>query len=498
MRIPAGLSIPNSWLAPSAKTVHGQRLNSAASAPLGSLALCAIVVMLAVIGCGGTEEVLVQAKKAELETIEAETLTVTLRDWPTIVRSQGNLDADEQSVVGSEASGRVAEIHVDLGDFVRRGDPLITLDQDDARLLVVQAEAQLRQARAAVGLQEGMPIEKLDPKASPPVREAEAMRDEAKLALERSARLLQQNAIAQSEYDQADAAERVASSRYSSALNGVREKIATIGVRQAELSMRQQQLDNATVRAPFDGYVQQRNVALGTYVTVGQMIAVMVRTHPLRFRGTIPERHAQSLRVGQKVRLQIESVDQPRTAEITRISPTLSPLSRTLEFETEIANEDRALRSGLFAEAEVEIDPDAQAIVIPEAAVVAFAGTRKVWKVVDGVATEQPVVTTDRRGGQCRVVDGLEIGDVILVDGESGRVATVRSPSMGTASAQPPIDTAQPPIDTAQPTLETAQPTLDSTQRRLDAERSVFDDSTAELSVTAGENPVKPIASGSS
>ena len=460
MRIPAPLSKSNlDW-----KTFAGVVKDRPFRGVL-TLGVLTTTLFLLAVGCNRGEVATVKAIPAELETIDVETIVVHQQPWPTILRSQGTLDADEQSVVGSKVSGRVGQIHVDVGDIVRQGDPLVTLEREDAMLRVVQAEAQLSQSRAAVGLTDGMSVETLDPKTSPPVREAEATWDEATNALKRSARLLSQNAIAQSEYDQADALERVASARYASALNGVREKIAMISVRQAELSMAKQQLDDTIIVSPLDGYVQQRNVAPGTFVSVGQTIASIVSTDPLRFRGTIPERYAQSLRIGQEIRLQIESVSEPRNAKITRINPTLNQQSRTLAFEAEIDNHDRVLRSGLFAEAEVEIDATAEKLVIPESALLEFAGTRKVWKVIDGVAHEKAIITGARRNGHCEVIQGLAIGEVILRNAVQGRVATV-------SSSSPRVN----PITGRQDT----------------------DDSQPELSTTTIEKTSEPVAAGSS
>ncbi len=178
----------------------------------------------------------------------------------------------------------------------------------------------------------------------------------------------------------------------------------------------------------MDGYVQQRQVAPGTYLAVGQPIAVIVRTHPLRFRGTVPEKHAQSLAVGQQVRLKIESLSEPRIAPITRVSPSIDQQTRALAFEAEIDNSDHRLRTGLFVEAEVVIDPAATAIVIPNSAIAEFAGTEKVWKVVDSVAAEQEILTAARRGGDREVVQGLSIGDMIIRDATKGRIAKINVP----------------------------------------------------------------------
>ncbi|QDT04131.1 Efflux pump periplasmic linker BepF [Rubripirellula lacrimiformis] len=405
--------------------------NRSASFPISAglaLAVSTAVVLLSA-GCRPADVADDGAdQSSEMPTISADTFTVQLQSWPTIVRSQGSLHPDEHAVVGAKIGGRVDLVHVEIGDFVQQDDPLATLDQQETLLRIVQAEAQLLQARSTVGLLEGQSADDLDPKNAPPVREAKAIWDEGVAAFERAKTLNRRNAMSAAEFEQAAAAERVSEAQYVSSLNSVAERLASIAVRRAELAIAKQQLADSVVRAPFTGYIQQRDIAPGTYVATGQPIAVMVRTSPLRFRGAVPERHAQALRLGQEVRLTIQSVETPSIATITRISPMLDPRSRTLMFEAEVGNDDHQLRSGLFAEAEVVIDPAAQAIVLPESAVVEFAGNQKVWKVIEGVAAEQTIVTSDRRDGFRRVDDGLVVGDQVFVDGSQGMVAKVSVP----------------------------------------------------------------------
>lgn len=393
------------------------------------------------IGCESSSEETAGKDEKELPTIEVDVLTVGSQPWPRIVRSQGNLVADQVAVVGSKVAGRVAEVHVDLGDFVTGGSPVVTLDKNEFELRVQQAEAQLRQARAAVGLGEDDAVENLKAENSPPVQEELAIWDEAKANLERMKRLQAQRAVTEAEVEQLAAAERVAKARYASALNSTREKIALIGIRQAELSLARQQLEDVVIRMPFDGLVQVRDIAPGAYVQIGNSVATVVRTNPLRFRGAIAERQAEGLQIGQRVVLSIELVDKPREVVVTRISPALNTMNRSLIFEADVKNEDRGLRAGLFAEAEVLIDPQAQALIVPHASVVEFAGAEKVWKVVDGQAKEQEVVTGERRDAGIEILRGLEAGDVILAEGVEGREAKVIAhPITDDTSTEPAVD----------------------------------------------------------
>eukprot|EP00913_Durusdinium_trenchii_P008997 g8463.t1 len=374
---------------------------------------------------------------AELPTIKADVMTVGPTNWPHIVRSQGSLVADEVAVVGAKVSGRVVKVHVDLGDFVKKDSPLITLDENDFRLQVVQAEAQLAQARSAIGLKPEDSVDKLDPKNSPPVREAKAQWDEARANLARSKGLMARGAITAVQNEQMVAAEGVARARYDSAINSVYEKIALVGVRQAELSLARQRLKDVVIRMPFDGLVQQRQTAPGSYIQVGDAVATVVRANPLRFRGTLPERYARRVKIGQDVTLRVESIDEPISVKITRISPALSRLNRTLLFEATVANASFKLRAGLFGEADVVIDPSAETLVVPASAVQEFAGAGKVWKLIDGKSVEQAVRTGERRDTRVEILEGLKVGDVILVDGSKGRPAKIDATQVEVFEKQP-------------------------------------------------------------
>ena len=124
------------------------------------------------------------------------------------------------------------------------------------------------------------------------------------------------------------------------------------------------------------------------------------------------------------------------------VSPSLDPQSRALVFEADIPNPDQKLRSGLFAEAEVVVDSDAAALVIPHTALEQFAGVEKVWKVVDGMATEQEVLVGPRRSEGREILQGLSDGDRILLHADQGRVARVVTASEGPHSTAAKTSTA--------------------------------------------------------
>lgn len=385
--------------------------------------------VLVTAGCHYEAETAKKPAEAAEIIVHGTAISIKPSVWPTLVKSQGTLIADEVTTVGAKVSGRIVEVPVDLGDIACQEDVLVQLDRREYQLMAEQADAQLLQARAAVGLKPGDPVEGLNPENAPPVRETRAIWDEAKKAIDRIRQLSNRDAISAAELDFAESAERVASARFSSAQNGVREKIALIAVQSAARDLAHQRLSETSVLAPFKGAIESRLVATGTYVQAGQPLMSIAKTTVLRFRGSVPERFAQQLKIGLQIELKFELSDQVRTVSITRISPSLDQMNRSLVFEAIIDNQDGRLRSGLFSEGIIQMDADSKAIVIPNSALVRFAGVDKVWKVIDGKLKEQVVGLGRKNGDMIEIRSGVSNGDQLLLDGKDGKVGQFEAKS---------------------------------------------------------------------
>jgi RND family efflux transporter MFP subunit len=390
------------------------------------LATCLGLVALAASGCqqkdaaqaASPNEIADAPQKVKVHTVQ-------LESWPRGVRVQGSLLSDEISVVGAKVAGRVERVNVDIGSAVRPNDELVALEAREFDLRVEQAEAQLEQVRAGLGLKPGEKDEAVDPHKIPEVVQAEAVWKEARAKVDRANSVVFKNAISVEELQQRQAAAEVAEARYRAALNEVNTQIATLGMRRAELGLARQCRTDAVVRAPFEGVVQQRHVAPGGYVHVGQQVVTLVRVNPLRFRAGIPEREAPLVRLHQPVEVTVEGRRDVFSGQVTRISPGLDMSNRSLVVEADLPNPDGQLRIGLFAEAKIVTDPDARTLAVPATAVREFAGVEKVWVVRKGQAAEQAVQTGRRRADRVEILQGLSVGDVVLVDAQQGRAGPV-------------------------------------------------------------------------
>lgn len=376
---------------------------------------------------GCSDEAAAPTAKSAESPASVSVMEVRRESWPATVRIQGSLFADEQAVVGAKVAGLVREIpaEIDLGKSVAPGAVLAWLDEVEFQLRVEEAQAQLAQARAKLGLDPSDPVAVPNRERAAPVVEAKALLDDARRQADLSKELVEVKLNTKEELDEKLAALQVADARYRSALNSADQQIAQLGVFASQLALARQQLLDATIKAPFAGTIQRRHVAPGAYVRVGDPVVTLHKIDPLRFRGGVPEREATQVREGQKVQLRITGLDYPVTSSVTRTSPTLDTNSRTLPIEVNVPNPAGKLRSGLFVQAEIIIDETAMALAVPESAVFDFAGVEKVWVISGDEAQERQVSTGRRQGDRIEILDGLKPGDWIAVDSAATRAGKV-------------------------------------------------------------------------
>src|SRR5204863_1807598 len=111
------------------------------------------------------------------------------------------------------------------------------------------------------------------------------------------------------------------------------------------LALAQHAQADARIVAPFAGIIEERHIAPGTYLQVGEPVVALVRTNPLRFRAGIPERSALYVRLCQEVRIYFEGEAAPLVAQVSRISPSLDVANRALAVEVDVPNRDGHLRT---------------------------------------------------------------------------------------------------------------------------------------------------------
>jgi len=368
-------------------------------------------------GCQGQGSVGAEEQKSKAAAPPAREVKVTPAAERTVARTvsaTGTLAADDQVVLGTKVAGRLAEITVDLGTRVKKGQVIGKLDQNDFKFRMEQAEASLQQARVRLGLSATGSDERVDPEQTAIVRQARAMLDDARLTRDRSIRLAQQELIARAQLDTAEAALQVSEGRYQDALEEVRNRQAVIAQRRSELDLARQQLTDTVILSPLDGVVSLKQASVGEYLAAGTPIATLVRVHPLRLRVPVPEREGAGVRAGHAVTLTVEGDPTVYRGRVVRLSPIVQEQNRTLMIEAEVPNERGFLRPGSFARVDIMTEVSQPVVSVPASAIIVFAGVEKVLIVRQGKTAEVRVTTGRRLGEDVEIVEGLKRGDPVV------------------------------------------------------------------------------------
>jgi RND family efflux transporter MFP subunit len=382
--------------------------------PTAILAVGASLLLLA--GCSSERAATAAgAKPASAPARKVQLMQAKLDTINRSVEVNGTLAAQDQVAVAFKVAGRIDRLPVDLGDLVKQGELLASLDKTDLQLAVEQAEAALQQARARLGLSGLEGDNRVVIEQTPSVMQARAALEEARLNRDRAQQMLDQKLIAKADYDTANANFQIAEGRYQDSIEEIRNRQATLAQRRSELELARQRLADAELRAPIAGAVLMREGSVGQYVAPGTSVVTIVRMSPLRLQLPVPERAASGVRIGQTISLTVENDSNRYTGTVARLSPAIDPTNRTLLVEAAIPNESGRLKPGSFVQASLITQSGDEAIFVPTSSLVVFAGIEKVFLVKDGKSVERLVRTGRRDDGRVEIVEGLEAGERVVV-----------------------------------------------------------------------------------
>ena len=316
-------------------------------------------------------------------------------------------------------AGKVVSINVDLGSYVKRGQTIVRLDDVDAKLRVQQAQAQLDQTKAAlrqaeekVGIRPGQAF---DVNRLPEVGNARVALELAEKNLRRSEKLIESGDISRSLYDQQKAQRDQLKEQYEAALSLARQNYAAVMTARANVKNAESQLNlalrsesYANVYSPIDGYVADRPADLGEYVSTTTKVATIVKINPLRLRIDIPEQAISTVSVGQSVSVTTSAwPDRNFSGRVARISPNVTPTSRTLTVEAEVQNAGGVLKPGQFATVRILQSRAAPAVLVPARAVRTESGVSRLFVIKDGKAQERQVQLGQTEGDLVEIKNGL-------------------------------------------------------------------------------------------
>jgi membrane fusion protein, macrolide-specific efflux system len=337
---------------------------------------------------------------------------VTLVDITQAVQAAGVLQAKTKVDVGAQVSGQIQTLHVQLGQQVKKGELLVSLDPELARSDVAQAEAALAQARAQLD------ASRVD---------AEASRRE----VARQRRLLGEQATAAIEAERAE----TDLAKIEAALRG---QAATVARYEADLDNRKLRQSYTRITAPMDGTVVNLPVQAGQTVIAVQVTPVMLTLADLdtiTVRAKVPEADIQSIKLGQVARFTTLSGEGKRyEGKLRVIQPVPERAGNAVFYNVlfDVDNRDRALFSDMTVQVDIETGSVTQ---VPSIPIVALGERGKdgrfTVQVLDAANKQVPrqVKVGLQDGAKVQVIDGVKAGEKVLLAPPSGADAAASAAS---------------------------------------------------------------------
>jgi RND family efflux transporter MFP subunit len=357
------------------------------------------------------------------------------------IQAVGSLYAFEESTLSSQVEGRVAEVLADVGDNVKEGQALITIDPQELQFEVDRQRGLVTQVRAQLGIGPNDPPPS-DPKKIASVQRAEADLFDADHKYGRAQQMYKGNLISQQQLDEAASRFQSTKATYTVALQEVDRLKALLISSEASEKLAEKKLADASIRAPFPGAIKTRNVHPGEYLRVQSPVMVLVRTDRLRARLAVPERWAGWVKDGATVDLHVEAFPgETFQGKISRINPAVAQDSRTFEAEALLLNLDGRLKPGFFLQASIPSEKEEKTIFLPESAVNYRYGVYKVFLLNGNHVSERQIrpagQTEDERGRRFEVAEGLKPGDrvAVAISGDLHEGSIVREQAEGTMPA---------------------------------------------------------------
>lgn len=308
-------------------------------------------------------------------------LTVTVTQlqpatFPVQVSANGSIVAWQEAIVGTQTNGlRLLEVKVNVGDTVRRGEPLAIFAADTV-------EAELAQSRAAVA-------------------EAQAALAEASANAKRAQLLQESGTLSAQQIEQAQTAERTMQARLSAA--------------SAAEKTQQLRLSHTRIVAPDNGVISARVATVGSVVPAGQELFRLIRGGRLEWRAEVAGADMSKLRTGQKVHITVAG-GEVMAGRLRMLAPVVDTQTRNGLAYVDIAPSDTG-RAGMFARGEFEIGSN-QVMTLPQSAVQVRDGFSYVMRIgPDSRVIQTKVSEGYRLGERVEITSGLQAADQVVVAG---------------------------------------------------------------------------------
>ncbi len=403
---------------------------------------------------------------AAATTRNLQTTTVQRGTIVATVSAAGNVTAPQQASLAFQTTGRVAQVNVQVGDSVKKGQVLMTLDTTDEQLALDTAQANLASAQAnydsakaknATNSDQVVAAKAAVDKAQAALQQAQAAYDKIGGANNPSIGMTSQSVTLQQAYD--DYKSAVANYNITVAgINDTSMRTAQAQLNSAQIAVEQAQanLDKTKIIAPFDGMVSAVNFSVGDSVGGGAGSAAassstssspsgtssssggsggstpavdIVNLSSLQIDVTVAEVDLPKIKVGQTARVTLDALPgKTYDATVTEIGPAGTVTQGVVNYPVTVAfnNPDQSVKPGMTANLNIVTAQQSDALIVPLRAVRSQGNQKVVTVLYKGQTIQDPVETGLSNDQSIQITSGLKEGDVVLLNQAQTQTASPR------------------------------------------------------------------------
>lgn len=375
---------------------------------LSAAVLCLPLSLLFATGCRHSDD---PAAASPSEVRTAPVATAVRAPLSNQLDVAGEFVPFQEIELHAKVAGYIRRIYVDIGDPVRAGQILATLDVPELVAQVQGASAGVRQTQEQIT------------RARSEVARAEAGYQALHASSQRlqSASAAQPGLIAQQELDDALAKDHAAAAQVDAAKSALLATQQQLGVSQAEHQRYASMADYSRITAPFSGVVTWRYADTGALIQAGTSNAAsmpvvkLAEIDKLRLRLPVPESLAPFVHTGDTAQIRIQAINQTLTGAITRDTGALDPSTRTMQVEIDVPNTAHKLQPGMYAQVSLNIQRSGDALTVPIQAV-DRTGPQPFVMLVDSTShiQKRTVQTGIATANRVEILSGLQSGDRIV------------------------------------------------------------------------------------
>ena len=353
-------------------------------------------------GAGGGAQPVVMAK-------------ATQKDVPVDLAAVGNVEASTSIAVRSQVTGQLEEVHFREGDFVKKGDPLFSIDRRPLEAVVEQAKANLLRDQALFAQ-----------------AEAQLARDASnaeyqQLSAERQAQLAARGIVSRDMGDQARAQADATAAVVKADRAAIESAKAQLAVQQAAIDAARTQLGYTSIRSPINGRTGDLLIKAGNLVTANQtQLMTIAQVEPIFVTFAVPAVHLptikRALAEGKALSVVATPQDadaQPARGDLSFVDNVVDPSTDTIKLKATFGNIDHHLWPGQFARVSLRLTTLSNATVVPQQAVQIGQDGQFVFVVTDNSTVDQRPVKVGRRVDDEVVIEkGLTPGETVVTEGQ--------------------------------------------------------------------------------